>query len=111
MPNRQTREDTPVALNYNELLVLQALGSGCRYGLEVVTLTRLSAGTVYPILRRLESREYTTTREEDEEAAHAEGRPARRLHEVTPAGRIVLARAREEFHALHARLGLVPPVS
>lgn len=97
------------ALSYNELLVMQALESGCRYGLEVMSLAGLSAGTVYPILRRFEASGYIGSDREDEAEAHAQGRPPRRLHALTATGTSVLGRARERFLARHRALGLIHP--
>ena len=95
------------APSYNQVLVLQALESGCRYGFEVMSLTGLSAGTVYPILRRFEAALYVSSRKEDDAKAHAEGRPARRFHEITPEGLSVLSAAREELLARQRALGLI----
>jgi DNA-binding PadR family transcriptional regulator len=95
-------------LTYNELLVLQALSLGHRYGFELMSVTGLSAGTVYPLLRRLDARGYVEASREDERAAHAEGRPARRMHEITPDGLAALAAARRELIARHEALGLRP---
>lgn len=98
----------PQSISYNELLALQAVSLGCVYGLEIMERTGLSAGTVYPILRRLEAHGWLASSREDEESAHAEGRPARRLLELTGPGQRVLARGRDELHARHAALGLLP---
>ncbi|MFN7929787.1 MAG: hypothetical protein U0Y68_17950 [Blastocatellia bacterium] len=35
-------------------LILQAVENGYRYGFDVMTITGLPSGTVYPALRRLE---------------------------------------------------------
>ena len=95
-------------LSYNEILVLQALSMGCQYGFEIMSLTGLSAGTVYPVLRRCEVRRYVSSEREDEAEAHADGRPARRLYRVTPQGLEAVANARENLLARHRALGLVP---
>ncbi|MDR7275185.1 PadR family transcriptional regulator [Catenuloplanes atrovinosus] len=52
------------------------------YGLQIVDATGLPPGTIYPILARLESAEWVTSRWEDGE--HAEGRPRRRYYRLTP---------------------------
>ena len=39
-------------LSYTMALILQALDNGYKYGLEVMTVTGLASGTVYPALRR-----------------------------------------------------------
>jgi DNA-binding PadR family transcriptional regulator len=96
------------ALSYNELLVLQALSGGCQYGFEVMSRTGISAGTVYPILRRCEVLRFVSSEREDEAEAHSHRRPARRLHAITPEGLTVLARARVELLARQTALGLMP---
>ncbi len=96
-------------LSYNELIVLQALSAGCRYGFEVMTMTELSGGTVYPILRRCEVRRYVASHKEEDAEAHADGRPARRLHTITALGREALVLAREQLMARHRVLGLLEP--
>jgi PadR family transcriptional regulator PadR len=108
MAKRQAKkgEHTLRPLSYNEVLVLQALSSGYQYGFEVMSLTGISAGTVYPLLRRLEVRRYVLSEREDEAHARAEGRPARRLHRITPEGLTALAQAREDLLARHHALGL-----
>jgi DNA-binding PadR family transcriptional regulator len=106
---RQQRRETGSAISYNRLLVLQALSTGCRYGLEVMTVTELSAGTVYPILRRFEAEGLVSASREDEADAHADGRPARRLHRLTARGKSALAGAREDFLSRQRALGLLPP--
>lgn len=94
------------SLTYNTVLVLQALAGSCEYGLEVIQLTGLSSGTVYPILRRLESEGLVEALWEDEEEARDEGRPARRYYRVTGAGGRALERARRELVARQEALGL-----
>lgn len=94
------------SLTYNTVLVLQGLARSCEYGLEVIQLTGLSAGTVYPILRRLERDGLVEGLWEDEEAARRHGRPARRYYRVTGAGERALERARQELAARQRALGL-----
>ncbi len=102
-----TREQR--TLSYNELLVLQSLAEGCRYGFEVMSLTGLSGGTVYPILRRCEAQRLVSSSMEDADDAHAEGRPPRRFHTITAAGQRALGAAREDLIARHRALGLIRP--
>ena len=103
------RTEPPRSLTYNELLVLQALSEGARYGFEIMSLTGLSGGTVYPILRRCEVQRLVSSQMEEEDEAHAEGRPARRFHAITLEGQRLLAAAREELLARHRALGLTQP--
>ena len=86
--------------------VLQAVASGFEYGFDVIDATGLPSGTVYPALGRLERDGLVRSAWEDEAAAHAEGRPARRYYRVTAAGQRSLAETREYLRAL-----LPPPRS
>jgi DNA-binding PadR family transcriptional regulator len=85
-------QTTPVS--YSAALVLQALAHGHGYGFEVMRVTRLPSGTVYPLLRRLEAAGLVQSRWEDRSDAHAESRPARRYYETTPEGAAALSEAR-----------------
>lgn len=89
-------------LGYNAALVLQVLSEGHGYGFEIMGVADLPSGTVYPLLRRLEASGLVRSRWEDEEKAHAEGRPARRYYELTGEGEAALAEARERIAARHA---------
>lgn len=62
-------------------------------------------GALYKALDRLEKRGYLASDWEDADIALAEGRPRRRLYQVTPAGEGALAEARR---AAPAQLRKVP---
>ena len=91
------------SLTYPTAAVLLAIRQGHRYGFDLMDATGLPDGTVYPLLRRLERRGVLTAAWEDEEAAHADGRPPRRYYELTPVGEASLSEVSERFPAL-ARL-------
>ncbi len=55
------------------------------YGLELMELTSLSSGTIYPLLHRLERDGWLTATREDVEPVDA-GRPRRRLYRLTGSG-------------------------
>lgn len=57
------------------------------YGLQLCADTQLLAGTVYPILARLEAAGYV---ESWWESGHPQGRPTRKFYRLTPAGRTEL---------------------
>ncbi len=84
----------PDTLSYTATLVLQALGLGHHYGFEIMQVTELPSGTVYPALRRLEGQGLVVSAWEDEGDAHADGRPARRYYRLSPEGAAALERAR-----------------
>jgi PadR family transcriptional regulator, regulatory protein PadR len=59
---------------------------------------RLSAGTLYPILHSLEAKGYLTA------AEHRNGRYARRVYRITPAGRRALTAAKAKVQELFGEL-------
>jgi PadR family transcriptional regulator len=87
------------SLSYNATLVLQALTEGYAYGFDIMRVTHLPSGTVYPLLRRLEASGLLESSWEETEAAHDEGRPARRYYRATAAGRAALAEAKKRLLA------------
>jgi DNA-binding PadR family transcriptional regulator len=87
-------------LSLTSLRVLQALADGAGYGFDVIDVTGLPSGTVYPALGGLERDGYVRSRWENEAAAHEEGRPARRYYRVTADG----IRALEEALAYYRSL-------
>ncbi len=76
-----------------------------RYGFELMGLTGLASGTLYPILARLESAGWLVSDREDIDPV-AEGRPARRMYRISPRGAQL---ARSELAALSRQLR--PPAS
>jgi PadR family transcriptional regulator PadR len=86
-----------VKLTYPTTLVLHALGRGFRHGFDILDVTGLPSGTVYPILRRLEREGLVSADWEDAAIAREEQRPPRRYYEVTPAGQRLLATALERY--------------
>ena len=89
-------------------LILQAIDNGFAFGFDVMRVTGLPSGTVYPALRRLENEGLVRSRWEAEEQAHAEGRPARKDYEITPRGRRLLAQRVENDAVVRGALQLVP---
>lgn len=81
-------------------LILQALERGYRHGFDIMEVAGLPSGTVYPALRRLEKEGLVSARWEDEEAARAGNRPARRYYELNQFGEEFLAEARQKFRML-----------
>ena len=65
-------------------------------------------GTLYKALGRLESAGLLTSAWEDHAVAEHEGRPRRRLYEITSAGRAALARAGSEQPSSSWRPGVEP---
>jgi PadR family transcriptional regulator PadR len=73
-------------LSISAVCVLQAIANGFQYGFDVIDQTRLPSGTVYPALARLERDGLVKSAWENEQDAHAEGRPARRYYKLTAHG-------------------------
>lgn len=88
------------ALGYTALFVLQALAQGHRFGFEIMEITGLPSGTVYPALRRLESLALATSDWEKDTTARKQARPRRRYYELTPAGKKQLRQAAARFDAV-----------
>ena len=87
-------------LSYTMALTLQAIDSGYGYGFDIMTVTGLASGTVYPALRRLENASFVASKWERHSVAQAEQRPPRKYYEVTKAGRAALTEARQRFRLL-----------
>ena len=93
------------ALSYTGLFVLQALARGHGFGFDIMEVTGLPSGTIYPALRRLEALELVRSDWEPEQRAHRAGRPRRRYYELTAAGR----RRRREADARYRAVGRLFP--
>ena len=87
-------------LSYAAAAVLQALASGYQYGFDIIDITGLPGGTVYPALRRLEESGYLASKWENHLIAQEESRPPRRYYEMTRAGREALAEAVKRYRML-----------
>jgi PadR family transcriptional regulator, regulatory protein PadR len=71
-----------------------------RYGLDLMHVTGLASGTLYPILVRLEAAGWVESQWEDIDPVAA-GRPARRYYRLTADGAV---RARHELALIHQQL-------
>src|SRR3984893_15487418 len=89
--------DTPVTLSHTSALVLQTISSGYSYGFDIMDVTGLPSGTVYPALRRLEQQELIKSSWEMDRTAFAEQRPAPKYYRLTREGRETLAKALERY--------------
>jgi PadR family transcriptional regulator len=76
----------PARLTYPTALVLHAVAEGFRYGFDIIDVSGLASGTVYPILRRLEEAGLLRSRWEAVQTAREGQRPPRRYYQVTGAG-------------------------
>src|SRR5687767_12525729 len=87
-------------LSYAATVILQSVRSGYLYGFDIIDITGLPGGTVYPALRRLEEAGHLTSKWEKESIARAEPRPARKYYELTRSGRDALAEAIKRYRLL-----------
>jgi PadR family transcriptional regulator, regulatory protein PadR len=86
-----------VAISHTAALILQAIDSGCGYGLSVIEKTGLLSGTVYPAMRRLERDGLICSQWEDQAIADAQMRPLRKYYKLTSAGKTTLEASRERY--------------
>ena len=98
-------------LTLSSALILQAISNGYRYGFDVIAVTGLPGGTVYPAMRRLEDAGFLTSTWEKDSVALAEARPARKYYDVTRAGRDGLAEAVKRFPLIERAQALKPRVA
>lgn len=87
-------------LTYSSAVILQAVANGYLYGFDIIDVTGLPGGTVYPALRRLEDTGHLISKWEKHTIAQAEARPTRKYYELTRAGQDVLAEAVKRYRLL-----------
>jgi len=87
-------------LTYTTAVILQAVANGYLYGFDIIDITGVPGGTVYPALRRLEETGYLASKWEEQSIAQAEPRPPRKYYELTRAGREALTEAVKRYRLL-----------
>ena len=80
-------------LSYTAALVLQTISARYKYGFDIMDVTGLPSGTVYPALRRLEQQELIKSSWEGAQTAFADQRPARKYYRLTREGQETLRKA------------------
>ena len=93
-------------LSYTATVILQTVSNGYAYGFEIIDITGLPSGTVYPALRRLEDLGYVDSRWEKHEIAQRELRPPRKYYELTRSGEAALAEAMNRYKLIERGLKL-----
>jgi PadR family transcriptional regulator PadR len=86
--------------SFTGVLILQALAEGYRFGFDIMQVTGLPSGTIYPALRRLESLDFVTSDWETDLNARKEGRPRRRYYTLTQPGRRQLKESEARVQAV-----------
>ena len=89
-----------MTLSVAAITVLHAAASGSTHGFDIIDVTGLPGGTVYPALTRLERDGLVTSHWEDVTVARAEKRPPRRYYRVTADGVKTLNEALARLHRL-----------
>jgi len=92
--------DFGIKLSYTTAIILQALANSYQYGFDIIDVTGLPSGTVYPALRRFEEIGLCDSRWEAEEVAEREQRSPRRYYELTKEGNEELSEALKRYRAL-----------
>lgn len=87
-------------LTYSTAVILQAVANGYSYGFDIIDISGLPGGTVYPALRRLEEAGHLTSSWEKQSVARAEPRPPRKYYELTRSGREALSDAVRRYRLL-----------
>jgi PadR family transcriptional regulator PadR len=87
-------------LSYSATAILQAVANGYQYGFDIMDMTGLPSGTVYPALRRLEDAGLVESKWEKHQIAQKELRPPRKYYELTRDGEAALAEAVKRYRLL-----------
>jgi DNA-binding PadR family transcriptional regulator len=93
----------PRPLGFATVSILEAIHRRRAYGLDLIDETGLGGGTVYKLLRRLESRGLVRGQWEAPETAERERRPRRRYYELTSEGERALSEAVRQMRSLTER--------
>gem|GEM_PF-175243 len=96
--------DKKLSLSFSGTAILQAVAHNYHYGFDIMDVTGLPSGTVYPALRRLEAAGLVAAKWEDEQTAHKDQRPARKYYKLTSTGRQALSEAVVRYRRLEGAL-------
>jgi DNA-binding PadR family transcriptional regulator len=96
--------NTKAYLSHSAAVILQALANGYQYGFDIMDITGLPSGTVYPALRRLEEVGLVDSKWEKPGIAQRDGRPPRKYYELTPDGEDALAEAVKRYRLIESLL-------
>lgn len=84
------------ALSLVAAIILRAIGDGHFYGFEIMEVTGLPSGTIYPALRRLEESRLIRSQREPGESGMSGG-PPRKYFRITAEGRRALETASQRY--------------
>jgi len=97
-----------MGLSLSGTAILQALAHGYQYGFDIMDVTGLPSGTVYPALRRLEKADLVESKWEPEATARKDQRPARKYYKLTATGKAALSEAIGKYRRLEGTLAKKP---
>jgi len=97
-----------MGLSLSGTAILQALAHGYQYGFDIMDVTGLPSGTVYPALRRLETAGFVESKWEPEATARKDQRPARKYYKLTATGKAALSEAIGKYRRLEGTLAKKP---
>src|SRR5438445_13499218 len=103
-----SKMETPVNLSHTSALILQTISHGYRYGFDVMDITGLPSGTVYPALRRLEQSGLIASKWEAGGIAQRELRPPRKYYSIAQAGEAALGGALKRYLLLERMSAQLP---
>ena len=86
-----------IRLTQATALIVRALAAGHSHGFDIMEVSGLPSGTVYPALRRLERARKVRSAWEDAEQARDAGRPRRRVYRLTADGHQLAVEAGERL--------------
>jgi PadR family transcriptional regulator, regulatory protein PadR len=95
-------------LSFSATVILQAVANGYQYGFDIMDITGLPSGTVYPALRRLEESGLVRSKWEKHRIAQQDQRPPRKYYEMTRSGEDALAEATKRYRLLEQTPALKP---
>jgi PadR family transcriptional regulator, regulatory protein PadR len=87
-------------ISHTSALILQTLSAGYIYGFDIMEVTGLPSGTIYPALRRLEDEALIRGSWEESRSAFSNDRPRRRYYRMTKQGKEALANALKRYPLL-----------
>src|SRR6516162_443801 len=87
-------------ISHTSALILQTIDAGYVYGFDIMEVTGLPSGTIYPALRRLEKESLVLGSWEDKRNALSQDRPRRRYYRLTQPGKETLAGALRRYPLL-----------
>jgi PadR family transcriptional regulator PadR len=96
------------SLSYAAASILLVIGTGYCYGFDVMDVTGLPSGTVYPALRRLELSGLIASKWEPGDIAQRELRPPRKYYAIARAGEAALGGALKRFPLLDRMSSQLP---